>query len=41
MNQGVIKLGMMSGLVCEILGEWLDFPRGYNQDGTLIEEQRE
>ncbi|MCU6771545.1 muropeptide transporter [uncultured Bacteroides sp.] len=66
MNLGVMIPGMMSGWVCETLGEWFNRPGGYepffifvliatipaflityfipfkyNQDGTLIEEQRE
>ena len=66
MNFGVMIPGMMSGWVCETLGEWFNRPGGcepffifvliatipaflityfipfkYNQDGTLIEEQRE
>lgn len=66
MNLGVMIPGMMSGWVCETLGEWFKRPGGYepffifvliatipaflityfipfkyNQDGTLIEEQRE
>lgn len=66
MNLGVMIPGMMSGWVCETLGEWFDRPGGYepffifvliatvpaflityfipfkyNQDGTLIEGQRE
>ena len=66
MNLGVMMPGMMSGWVCETLGEWFDRPGGYepffifvliatvpaflityfipfkyNQDGTLIEGQRE
>lgn len=66
MNLGVMIPGMMSGWVCETLGEWFNRPGGYepffifvliatipaflityfipfkyNQDGTLIEGQRE
>ncbi|WP_289104523.1 MFS transporter [uncultured Bacteroides sp.] len=66
MNFGVMIPGMMSGWVCETLGEWFNRPGGYepffifvliatipaflityfipfkyNQDGTLIEGQRE
>lgn len=66
MNLGVMIPGMMSGWVCETLGEWFDRPGGYepffifvliatipaflityfipfkyNQDGTLIEGQRD
>lgn len=66
MNLGVMMPGMMSGWVCETLGEWFNRPGGYepffifvliatipaflityfipfkyNQDGTLIEGQRE
>lgn len=66
MNLGVMIPGMLSGWVCEILGEWFNKPGGYepffifvliatipaflityfvpvkyNQDGTLIEGERE
>ena len=66
MNLGVMIPGMMSGWVCETLGEWFNRPGGYepffifvliatipaflityfipfkyNQDGTLIEGERE
>lgn len=66
MNLGVMIPGMMSGWVCETLGEWFNRPGGYepffifvliatipaflityfipfkyNQDGSLIEGQRE